>query len=105
MSDTPSKAVVDARTVDFLLRNVAVKATIGSLAFVPACIIFRGRSMRCLCGGLGMGFGAGLAWTQGDLFIRRPGVVPIPRDTFTEIADARAAVAQRWRNLTSWFGR
>eukprot|EP00930_Biecheleria_cincta_P084616 TRINITY_DN74066_c0_g1_i1.p2 TRINITY_DN74066_c0_g1~~TRINITY_DN74066_c0_g1_i1.p2 ORF type:complete len:107 (+),score=24.84 TRINITY_DN74066_c0_g1_i1:73-393(+) len=95
------KALVN---IDGLLSNVAIKAALGSLAFIPACVVFKGTRMRFLTGGLGMGFGAGIAWAQSDLHLRHPQQVPMPKSLPDELADMKASLegqASAWRR---WLG-
>mmetsp|Transcript_58173 Transcript_58173/g.108926 ORF Transcript_58173/g.108926 Transcript_58173/m.108926 type:complete len:99 (-) Transcript_58173:48-344(-) len=83
---------IDAAVLNSILTNVAMKAAFGSVAFVPACVLFRGRGLRCLCGGLGIGFGAGLGWAQGDLHMRHPSLVPMPKSFEDEFQKLKASV-------------
>eukprot|EP00929_Paragymnodinium_shiwhaense_P045075 TRINITY_DN23073_c0_g1_i1.p3 TRINITY_DN23073_c0_g1~~TRINITY_DN23073_c0_g1_i1.p3 ORF type:complete len:111 (-),score=21.25 TRINITY_DN23073_c0_g1_i1:213-545(-) len=105
------KRPVDGAMVSSLVANAAWKATLGSLVFIPAMVLFKGRGMRCLCGGMGIGFGAGAAWTHADLFIRYPGAVPAP-ETMTEkilrLPDPVQPAARQIRDLldmSKWFGK
>merc|ERR1719217_14062 len=77
------KRPADGALVSSLVANAAWKATLGSLAFIPAMVLFKGRGMRCLCGGMGIGFGAGSALMHADLYYRYPNAIP-PPETMTE---------------------
>lgn len=84
--DAPSgKVFLDTATVDRLFTNVGEKAVVGALAAgLPAFLLFRrGAAIRGMpvaraCTLLGAGFGAGIAWQQGDLYVRHPTLVPPP---------------------------
>uniref|UniRef100_A0A7S1SAL7 Uncharacterized protein n=1 Tax=Alexandrium catenella TaxID=2925 RepID=A0A7S1SAL7_ALECA len=95
--------VIDSVLINRFLTNVFVKATLGSLAFIPACVLFRGKGMRCLCGGAGMGFGAGAAWMQGDLYLRHPQMVPMPQTFLAEMAQLKDGARKRMNDLSSRF--
>eukprot|EP00440_Ansanella_granifera_P073495 gb/GFBE01079750.1/.p1 GENE.gb/GFBE01079750.1/~~gb/GFBE01079750.1/.p1 ORF type:complete len:104 (+),score=21.74 gb/GFBE01079750.1/:1-312(+) len=99
----PARRPVDAALVNSLLTNVLIKASVGSLAFIPGCVAFRGRGMRILCGGLGAGFGAGMAWAQGDMHLRHPDLVPLPKSLPEEMEQLQASLAARARSWTRWF--
>mmetsp|Transcript_105320 Transcript_105320/g.339344 ORF Transcript_105320/g.339344 Transcript_105320/m.339344 type:complete len:129 (-) Transcript_105320:115-501(-) len=103
MPDAKGKAI-DGALVSSMLTNVAVKAAFGSLAFIPGCVVFRGAALRCLCGGLGMGFGAGMAWTQADLHLRHPELVPMPASLTSEAERMKAEGAARMASLRARIG-
>mmetsp|Transcript_96754 Transcript_96754/g.216788 ORF Transcript_96754/g.216788 Transcript_96754/m.216788 type:complete len:104 (-) Transcript_96754:125-436(-) len=94
---------VDGVVINRLLTNVFLKAAVGSLAFIPGCVLFRGRGMRCLCGGVGMGFGAGAAWMQGDMYLRHPQMVPMPQTFLVEMAQLKDNAQKRIEDLSSKF--
>uniref|UniRef100_A0A7S4SWK0 Uncharacterized protein n=1 Tax=Alexandrium monilatum TaxID=311494 RepID=A0A7S4SWK0_9DINO len=98
-----STVPLDCDVIDRLLTNVLLKAALGSLAFIPGCVLFRGAGMRCLCGGMGMGFGAGAAWTQGDLYLRHPHMVSMPQTFVAELAQLKDAARKRIEALSARF--
>mmetsp|Transcript_1750 Transcript_1750/g.3701 ORF Transcript_1750/g.3701 Transcript_1750/m.3701 type:complete len:96 (+) Transcript_1750:64-351(+) len=94
---------MEENRVESLLTNVAVKAALGSLAIIPGCIVFRGKGLRCLCGGLGIGFGAGFGWAQGDLHLRHPDLVPMPQSFSKEMERLKASMTATLSRYTTWF--
>ncbi|CAE7530142.1 unnamed protein product, partial [Symbiodinium pilosum] len=56
-----------------------------------------GKGVRCLCGGVGIGFGAGLGWAQGDMHLRHPNLVPMPSldNELRRLQTLKASVAER----------
>mmetsp|Transcript_111395 Transcript_111395/g.239951 ORF Transcript_111395/g.239951 Transcript_111395/m.239951 type:complete len:95 (+) Transcript_111395:76-360(+) len=87
--------MTDSKQINGLLTNIAVKGLIGSLAFVPACVVFRTTALRCTCGGMGMGFGAGFAWAQSDIHVRHPNLVAMPQSFPEEMGRLQACAMKR----------
>mmetsp|Transcript_32989 Transcript_32989/g.102340 ORF Transcript_32989/g.102340 Transcript_32989/m.102340 type:complete len:105 (+) Transcript_32989:65-379(+) len=94
---------LDGVVINRLLTNVFMKAALGSLAFIPGCVLFRGTGLRCLCGGAGIGFGAGAAWTQGDLYLRHPQMVPLPQTFAVELEQLKDSARKRLEALSTRF--
>mmetsp|Transcript_75515 Transcript_75515/g.179377 ORF Transcript_75515/g.179377 Transcript_75515/m.179377 type:complete len:105 (-) Transcript_75515:172-486(-) len=76
---------VDAVVLNSLLTNALERALLGSLCFIPGCVLFRRPALRWLTTGVGIGFGLGTAWTEGDLWLRHPEMVTMPASLSDEM--------------------
>uniref|UniRef100_A0A7S0ZTK1 Uncharacterized protein n=1 Tax=Noctiluca scintillans TaxID=2966 RepID=A0A7S0ZTK1_NOCSC len=93
-----------------VMLNAAEKAALGSLLFIPGCLLFKGRGMRFASGGLGVGLGLGTAWTQAAVHREHPNLVTLPESPYGEAMKAQAKLAawqnsavQRVEKMRSWF--
>mmetsp|Transcript_8816 Transcript_8816/g.15838 ORF Transcript_8816/g.15838 Transcript_8816/m.15838 type:complete len:105 (-) Transcript_8816:76-390(-) len=91
---------VDSAVINSLLTHALEKALLGSLLFIPGMVVFRRPALRWLSGGIGIGFGLGQAWTQGDLWLRHPEMVSMPVGLAEEAQRIQEWVTKQIANLT-----
>mmetsp|Transcript_1409 Transcript_1409/g.3829 ORF Transcript_1409/g.3829 Transcript_1409/m.3829 type:complete len:105 (+) Transcript_1409:73-387(+) len=97
---TPARKPVDSAVVNSLLTHALEKALLGSLLFIPGMVVFRRPALRWMTGGVGIGFGLGQAWTQGDLWLRHPEMVRMPVGLAEEVKRIQEWVTKQIADLT-----
>ena len=84
--------------------NIALKGSVGLLAFIPAVIVCKGKGARAFVTGTGFGIGCGQALKENRIFLKHgEQVQPLPESVNSELLSVRNYVAS-WGNYVTSFG-